>query len=485
MRKVLFRGFLSLVMVATTVATANAALPTGMSTMIQTDLPTYDGGTENSFTASYRMVTIDDNVYTYVTTSVDAEANSDDWSIQQIFYSENDGKKHQNYLQTYRGAGEFYGIGSLPSPLYTDLTTTVFLALSGQNWAETAKIAYDTTIANNADATDTTAPVLSSVDATIDGNELTLTFTPADATDACFYYIVDQANELKEVAMTNTHTIAGLAAETNYTLVITPIDFNGNAGATITKAVSTSTAKPTAPTTAAPGATSIHDDSNVVAIFSDQYTVVGNVNYRADWSQSIQSIVEIAGENVLKVEGLNWNGIDFDQVDLSEMQKMYVDVWTPDDATLDIYVKNGSADPRKTKSFAVTGGEWQSFDVLLSEFTGDADLATINQMVLDQGNNKNFFFDNLYFYKTSSTDLEDNELSVSIYPNPTVDVVNIAHTSQIAQIAIYDILGQHIFSRTVNARNTSIDLSNLSVGTYYATITTSEGKTMTQKLVKK
>jgi len=53
-----------------------------------------------------------------------------------------------------------------------------------------------------------------------------------------------------------------------------------------------------------------------------------------------------------------------------------------------------------------------------------------------------------------------------IYPNPVNDILNISFELEISSVAIYNLLGQEVFSKSINTNETTIDVSNLSAGTY-------------------
>ena len=72
---------------------------------------------------------------------------------------------------------------------------------------------------------------------------------------------------------------------------------------------------------------------------------------------------------------------------------------------------------------------------------------------------------------------------VSIYPNPTTDIINVNVPSsvEVSGITIYDILGKNT-GASIN--NGAIDISNLTKGIYILSVETTAG-TLTQKVVKK
>ena len=91
---------------------------------------------------------------------------------------------------------------------------------------------------------------------------------------------------------------------------------------------------------------------------------------------------------------------------------------------------------------------------------------------------------NLYFGATcEALSVNDNILSqLSVYPNPTNDIVTIKMPSNIEVVSmkLFDVLGNLVLK---NANTTRLDVSNLSSGLYLLDITTTVGS-ITKKIVR-
>ncbi|HOT13568.1 MAG TPA: Ig-like domain-containing protein [Bacteroidales bacterium] len=74
--------------------------------------------------------------------------------------------------------------------------------------------------------------------------------------------------------------------------------------------------------------------------------------------------------------------------------------------------------------------------------------------------------------------------SLSVYPNPVVDVLNIRSNETISTVAIYSMSGQLNRIASVNGNSVELNLSGLKNGVYFVKIQTANGST-TQKVVKK
>lgn len=83
----------------------------------------------------------------------------------------------------------------------------------------------------------------------------------------------------------------------------------------------------------------------------------------------------------------------------------------------------------------------------------------------------------------ASTD--DNELSVSTFPNPAVDVLNINLNQNAQTISIYSLDGQLISTEEVNTNTVSINVADLAPGVYLYEAITADGTRARNTFVKK
>lgn len=74
--------------------------------------------------------------------------------------------------------------------------------------------------------------------------------------------------------------------------------------------------------------------------------------------------------------------------------------------------------------------------------------------------------------------------SISIFPNPTNDVLHINYINLIKHVSIYDTSGRLVYSNNINKNETSINVAYLSKGIYHAQITTDKG-IGNKKIIKK
>ncbi|ESU19283.1 hypothetical protein FCR2A7T_27080 [Flavobacterium cauense R2A-7] len=73
--------------------------------------------------------------------------------------------------------------------------------------------------------------------------------------------------------------------------------------------------------------------------------------------------------------------------------------------------------------------------------------------------------------------------SFRAYPNPVKDMLNLSYSSDITSVEVYNMLGQNVMTKTLNASQGQIDLSNLNAGNYIVKVT-ADGLVKTIKVVK-
>lgn len=86
---------------------------------------------------------------------------------------------------------------------------------------------------------------------------------------------------------------------------------------------------------------------------------------------------------------------------------------------------------------------------------------------------------NLYNYNVlSSSDFNQNNLEVSLYPNPVRDILNIEIENDIQSIEIYNIQGQKVLS----SNQKQINVSDLASGMYLVRIQDIDNNIATKKI---
>jgi hypothetical protein len=73
--------------------------------------------------------------------------------------------------------------------------------------------------------------------------------------------------------------------------------------------------------------------------------------------------------------------------------------------------------------------------------------------------------------------------TLSYYPNPAISMLNIENANGIETVSIINTLGQAVFTKAINSNSTQVDVSSLSKGIYFVTVT-SGNASKTVKIIK-
>ncbi|MCY4160818.1 MAG: hypothetical protein OXE77_03025 [Flavobacteriaceae bacterium] len=164
------------------------------------------------------------------------------------------------------------------------------------------------------------------------------------------------------------------------------------------------------PSQAAPNPTRSAED--VISIFSDAYTNVENVQFNPQWGQSTTvTRPTLSGNEVLKYENLNYQGIEFRNqadngntpIDVSSYAGVHLDYWVSNASRFSIDLINsalqtGGEAVEKLRELDVSKvNQWVAVDIPLSYFSDVVDLTKVDQLKFEGDNT--VYVDNIYFYK--------------------------------------------------------------------------------------
>jgi hypothetical protein len=169
----------------------------------------------------------------------------------------------------------------------------------------------------------------------------------------------------------------------------------------------------TEPTVAAPTPPS-RDAANVLSVFSDAYVNIDISELNPDWGQSTEVTTEdIAGNQTLKYANFNYQGMQFAGMEnASGMEFLHIDMWTADATDVQVTPINNSGSPAEALvgMTPINAGQWNSYDIPLSEFTNSG--MTLNELIQMKFDGQagvtpsNIWVDNIYFYKAGGSATE-------------------------------------------------------------------------------
>lgn len=164
------------------------------------------------------------------------------------------------------------------------------------------------------------------------------------------------------------------------------------------------------PTVAAPAP--IHNQADVISLFSDVYTNRIVDTWRTPWSVAVFEDLMIAGNKTKKYSNLDFVGIETitNQIDVTEMTHIRLDVWSPDFTFFAIKLVDfgpngtfgGGDDTEHEVQFDLPRQkDWVSLDIPLSSFTNLTRRKNISQIILvgRPSGNTTVYVDNIYFRK--------------------------------------------------------------------------------------
>lgn len=173
------------------------------------------------------------------------------------------------------------------------------------------------------------------------------------------------------------------------------------------------------PTTVPPVPT--HAEADVISVYSDAYTDVAGTNFNPNWGQSTAVTVDYnaAGNNTLKYAGLNYQGTQLVNMDVSGYEYFHLDFWTPNSTTLNFYLISPGAET--PYAIPITPETWVSLDIPLSSFVPPVNLGDVFQFKVD--GNGTVYFDNWYFWKEpAGAPTTTFKVDMSQYTDPFTNV---------------------------------------------------------------
>ena len=139
----------------------------------------------------------------------------------------------------------------------------------------------------------------------------------------------------------------------------------------------------------------------MISLFSDVYTDITDTEWSATWDDSDISDLEIVGDNVKKVQFVNFLGVILsDYYDLTNFTYLHIDVWTATATANKSFIhkfSNHAASAGETSAIQfVTNnastpvlpesnpGNWMSYDIPFSSFTAAAANGVIDREAIKE-----------------------------------------------------------------------------------------------------
>ena len=182
-------------------------------------------------------------------------------------------------------------------------------------------------------------------------------------------------------------------------------------------------------------------------------------------------------------------GVNFpvNNIDITTDKVFSLSVWSPL-PNIPVLLKLENASGVNTERAAVTTTT-NAWETITFDFTDEGQL-TYQSVTIFMNFNMTDTADQVYYWDTLTLGeplgVSENTLAnITLYPNPAASVVVLQASQEIATIQVLNILGQRISSVTVNNTTSTINVSDLSAGTYIANVLFSNGNTKNLNFIKK
>lgn len=223
-------------------------------------------------------------------------------------------------------------------------------------------------------------------------------------------------------------------------------------------------------------APTLHQE-NVVSVHSNPYENINSIFERVDGQETEVEIITIKGVPVWKLTNTNLLAVNVGLLDVSSMEYLHLDVWSPYEETLKIYLSDG-IDEIEFATLPITKEKWQIFQFFLP------DLNIVKYIRFESDAKGTFYLDNLYFSKdqpTGNENISDDAISYKISNGYLI----IEATDLVRNIDILDVSGRFIRKESPMTNIVTIDIRSISKGVYITQVVCTNGNRKTFKFVKK
>jgi hypothetical protein len=166
-------------------------------------------------------------------------------------------------------------------------------------------------------------------------------------------------------------------------------------------------------------------------------------------------------------------------MDVSSMDYLHVDYWTPDGTLLRVSPINTSIGKEAAYDFGtLTQESWVSVDIPISHFTtanSELTFNAIDQLKFDSEGTPGvfslgtFYIDNIYFYSGTPTALpEVSEQALKVFPNPVSDILRLQDAAEGSALEIYSSTGALV--KALPVQGGAVSVADLANGIYFVKV---------------
>ncbi|HRY97773.1 MAG TPA: T9SS type A sorting domain-containing protein, partial [Bacteroidales bacterium] len=234
--------------------------------------------------------------------------------------------------------------------------------------------------------------------------------------------------------------------------------------------------------------------SGVISLYSDAYTNVPVDTWLTSWSAAQLQDTNVAGNAIKKYSQLDFAGIEtvLNQLNVSAMTHLHMDVWSPNFTFFGIKLVDFGADgaygggddvEHQVNFTSPSQGQWVSYDIPLTDFTGLVTKQHLAQYILvgQPTGLSTVFLDNVYFYDIAVGLPEGHagmDAAISVYPNPVVSGQPVKIGGPVRSSEVLDMTGRILWTGSTS----SIPTEGLERGMYLVRVLSPDQRVSTVKL---
>lgn len=271
------------------------------------------------------------------------------------------------------------------------------------------------------DLADKTAPVMGSATlATVSHNNAIINVEATDNETVAKYRVVFGTTTIEVEPTDNQIVVDGLQESTSYTFTIYAIDAAGNVSANSVQVAATTVAFVAEPSSLPAAPTS--PANQVKAVYSATYNA--DCNFEAWGSETTYNTPDTYGKKFVTTN-LGYFGLTGFKLNCSKMETLHMDIWCANTTTLGIvpiYKEGQGVDEDKRVTKRISGGQWNSVDIPLTDFVGVPTWDNIHQIKIDNVPNQTLWFNNIYFYTNVMPTIVDENTDLTSLTPGTCDL---------------------------------------------------------------
>lgn len=216
---------------------------------------------------------------------------------------------------------------------------------------------------------------------------------------------------------------------------------------------------------------------NVISVFSNVYENIYSSFESLEGQDTKVETITVKGIPVWKLTNTNILAVNIKLQDVSSMEFLHLDVWSPNAGTLKVYLSDGISETELT-ALSIPKENWLTSKLTLPDWS------IVKYIRFESDTKGTFYLDNLYFSKSPATGNEEINAD-AIVCQVSNSRLTVEATDPVVVIEIIDITGRLISRESPMTNIATVDIHSISKGVYIAQVVCTNGNRETFKFVKK